>query len=163
MIHIYIYIYIYIYTYIHTHCAKTIAVHTHEHTHNAWLYMPDARFNVCARSHLRRIQLAIHTLPAMTNTSHMHTKPSATCHYSQMIKRREALEHACRQRRDLIAMEQPAHAHTGWEWWSGCLTRARSASGHAPSEACSWHTDATNDVYVYLQCICIHTQRFKQT
>ncbi len=42
----------------------------------------------------------------------MHTKPSATCHcYSQALNRREALEHAHRQRRDLIVAEPPAQAH----------------------------------------------------
>jgi hypothetical protein len=155
---VYIYVCMYVYINIHTHIhMQVMRICTHRHTahsrphgrtytrtHLISDYMPDARFNVCACSHLRRIQLAIHTLPAMTNTSHMHTKPSATCHYSQPTKRREVLEHALRQTRDLVVVETPAQAHTGWEWWSGCLTRARSASWRAPSEACSWHTCATN-------------------
>ena len=66
-------------------------------------------------------------------------KPSATCSYSQALKRREALEHAHRQRRDLIAKEIPAQAHTGWEWRSGCLTCAHGAIWCHASEACSWH------------------------
>ncbi len=75
--------------------------------------MPDATSSVCARSHLTRTQLAIHTLPVITNTSHMHSKPSATCHYSQNFKRREALEHALRKCRDLVAGENPdTHTHT---------------------------------------------------
>jgi hypothetical protein len=73
--------------------------------------MPGATSSVCARSHLTRTQLAICTLPAITHTSHMHTKPSATCHYSQPLKRREALEHALRQRRDLVAVQIPGQAH----------------------------------------------------
>ncbi len=103
--------------YSHTHTTHTAHSgrphgHTCMTTHVLPGFMPGATSSVCARSHLTRTQLAIHTLPAITHTSHMHSKPSATCHYSQPLKRREALEHALRQRRDLVAVETPAQALT---------------------------------------------------
>jgi hypothetical protein len=109
-----------IYIYIYNTCshASTFVYeggsHNTSHMYRPFTscYMPGATSSVCARSHLTRTQLAIHTLPAITHTSHMHTKPSATCHYSQHLKRREALEHALRQRRDLVVVEKPAQAHT---------------------------------------------------
>jgi hypothetical protein len=82
-----------------------ICIHVFTHTQHTL-------HTVCARSHLTRTQLAIHTLPAITHTSHMHSKPSATCHCSQRLKRRETLEYALRQRRDLVDLEIPAQAHT---------------------------------------------------
>ena len=113
-------VYIYpkhMHTCFHTHTTHTAHSgrphgHTCMTTHVLPGYMPGATSSVCARSHLTRTQLAIHTLPAITHTSHMHSKPSATCHYSQHLKRREALEHALRQRRDLVVAEIPAQTHT---------------------------------------------------
>ncbi len=64
-----------------------------------------------ANIHVCVVQLAMCNITDMPPT-HMHTKLSATCHcYSQHVKRREALEHARRQRRDLIVAENPAQAH----------------------------------------------------
>ncbi len=102
---------------IFTHTAHSGRPHGHTcvTTHVLPSYMPGTTPCVCARSHLTRTQLAIHTLPVITHTSHMHSQPSATCHYSQPFKRREALKHALRQRRDLVAVEIPAQAHTQGE------------------------------------------------
>ncbi len=104
------------YMFVHAHQFENtdhgMLHHTCMITHFISGYMPGATSSVCARSHLTRTQLAIHTLPAITHTSHMQSKPSATCHYSQPLKRREALEHALRQRRDLVEAEIPAQAHT---------------------------------------------------
>jgi hypothetical protein len=101
----------------HTHTTQTAHSgrphgHTCMITHVIPGYMLGATSSVCARSHLTRTQLAMHTLPAITHMSHMHSKPSATCQYSQLSKQREALEHVRRQRRDLVAAEMPAQAHT---------------------------------------------------
>ena len=41
---------------------------------------------------------------------HMHTKQRS---HSHVLKRREALEHAHRQRRDLVVGEMPAQAQAG--------------------------------------------------
>ena len=43
---------------------------------------------------------------------HSH-QPPTTAYNSQVLKRRQALEHPLRQRRDLIAVEIPALTHTG--------------------------------------------------
>ncbi len=88
------------------------------------------------------LQLAMHTLPAITNMppTHMHTKPSATCHcYSQIPKRREALEHAHRQRRDLIVAETPAQAHTHTHTYTQTLGQSGYAAG---SRVRAVHRDA---------------------
>ncbi len=81
------------------------------YTHNA--FRLNARRNtqsMCSQPSEAYSACNTHTA-CITNTSHMHSKPSATCHYSQLLKRREALEHALRQRRDLVAVEVPAQAH----------------------------------------------------
>ncbi len=128
-----LYIYVYENSLIWTHSTLTTSwscIHTYT-THFA--LHANLNVNTRARSHLRPTQLAIHTLPAITNTSHMHSKPSATCHYSQHLKWREALEHALRQRRDLVVDEVPAQAHTQGE--SGEV-----AASHA--HVCAVHHDA---------------------
>ncbi len=150
----YIHTCIHIHTYIHngmfinticTHVCKYWyrCTYTFTHTQNAqderpdghtcmtkqfiYSYMPDATTSsVCPSIQLRRTQLAIHTLPAITNTPHMHSKPSATCHYSQILKRREALEHARRQRRDLVVIKIPAQAHTQGEGGEAAASRSRA-------------------------------------
>ncbi len=48
-------------------------------------------------------------------------KSHATTTLSQILKRREALEHALRQRHQLIAGETPAQAHAGYEGMRVCM------------------------------------------
>jgi hypothetical protein len=99
---------------IHTYSQsllKVINAYTHIGAHFVCEHMQDASFHACACSYLTCIQPAIHTLPAMTNMSHMPSKSPATCHYSQIFKGREALEHALRQRRDLVNLEIAAQGH----------------------------------------------------
>ncbi len=71
----------------------------------------------------------IHTASHGKHVPHTHSKQPTTCHYSQLLKWREALEHALRQRRDRIPAEISAqtrtHTHTQCEGlWSCSLTRA---------------------------------------
>jgi hypothetical protein len=63
-------------------------------------------------------------------------KSHATTTLSQLLKRREALEHALRQRRQLIVVETPAEALAGSDW---CLA-------YVYMSAC---------MYVYVH-VCIH-------
>ena len=58
---------------------------------------------------------ATHTRTCMLHTpsTHIHIHLHPTRPYSQIRKRREALEHARRQRRDLIVVEIPAQAQAG--------------------------------------------------
>ena len=123
-----------------THCTQrtTPWPHMHDHTHVLPCYMPGATSSVCARSHLSRTQLAICTLPTITHASHMHTKPSATCHYSQILKRREALEQAVRQRRDLVAVEIPAQAHTHSEHVCAQCVLTRSLRSMLATHVCAF-------------------------
>jgi hypothetical protein len=123
--------YWYICTYIFTHTQNAQDERPDGHKcmtkQFIYSYMPDATTSsVCPSIQLRRTQLAIHTLPAITNTPHMHSKPSATCHYSQILKRREALEHARRQRRDLVVIKIPAQAHTQGEGGEAAASRSRA-------------------------------------
>ena len=75
---------------------------------------------------------ATHTTTRMPHTPSSHTPTYTysphTAPYSQPVKRRETLEHARRQRRDLIASETPGQAQAGWEVCGACLTRGRSAT-----------------------------------
>jgi hypothetical protein len=81
------YIAIYFHTRTHTYkaqscCQKTrihTNIHIYTHTHFIPDYMSGTRFYVRACSHLRRMQRAICTWPAITNMSHMHSTASATC------------------------------------------------------------------------------------
>jgi hypothetical protein len=140
-----------------------------------WLFI-NALLNVHMCMHAYAYAYAsachVHTLPSITNMplTHMHTEPSATCHcYSQHLKRREALEHALRQRRDLIAAETPAQTHythtqTGESGdAAGCLMRARSASWrlvsngmHARMVGAS-HLANNSVVYIWnTYTLCVH-------
>ncbi len=76
--------YTYTHTYIHTHKAHIrihTYVHTYTHTHTNFIpdYLSGTSFYVHAYIHLRHMQLAICTRPAITIMSHMHSTASATC------------------------------------------------------------------------------------
>ena len=64
----------------HTHALQTIVTHSYMHASRLRISscMSYAGFSACACSHLRRVRLAIHTLPAITYMSHMHTNHSNT-------------------------------------------------------------------------------------
>ncbi len=158
-------IYIYIYAHVNIYTLCTVGNHTYIETLHVWLH---------ARPNIQRMRsqpsdaysACSNTLSAITHTSHMHSKPSATCHFSQRLKRREALEHALRQHRDLVVAEKPGQTRTHrvrvvWRLPHTCAC-ARSALWRAPSEACSWHSYAFKGVFVCLQYMSMHTSSCKQ-
>ncbi len=69
-------------------------------------------------------------------------KSHATTTLSQLLNRREALEHALRQRRQLIAGEMPAQAHAGYEgmrvrmYARMCMCTYKCADRHACMHVC---------------------------
>jgi hypothetical protein len=88
-------------------------------------------------------------------------KPSATCSYSQALQWREALEHAHRQRRDLVVFETPC---------SGThRVRVAKQLPHVCAQcnmmSCLRSLFVAQDmtlVFTHQQCTCIPWQRFKQ-
>ena len=85
--------------------------------------------------------------------SPIHNKQAATCQLSHLFKQREVVEHALRQRRDLVAEEVAAQAHTQGEIGEAAASCMRTVHRDA---FLSWHV--CGNVLWHLDVLIYHTK-----
>ncbi len=113
------------------HCIHT---HIRTFTHTYTCIMSDTLEEEQTTAPMHQSTILSHH----TCTHKRAPKSHATTTLSQILKRREALEHARRQRRQLIVVDPPAQAHAGYECMCVCMHARMYVYIYVCSHACMY-------------------------
>ncbi len=138
---------LYVYTYMKTYFAHVNLMYIHEYAHgNVWLATTCATQDpTCVLEAIWGVFSLWCTHCLHEKAPHVHGNQSPTSHYSQALKRREALQDTCRQRPDLIPAQNPAQAHPSF---NGMHEKMVFAS----------HSSCMHVLYIYIYLIQAHRQ-----